>query len=228
MKIKLAVFDLAGTTVKDDHDVERVLSETLSHFGVHPSKEDVNAVMGIPKPVAIRQLITKYSEHPANELVTEVHTVFVQNMIDFYRNDPSVKEHDGVSDVFAILKDNGIKVGIDTGFDRTITNALLARLGWLEKDLINCSVTSDEVDRGRPYPDLVLRIMMLTGIYDPARVVKIGDTVADLNEGNAAGCGLVVGVTSGAGSRDVLQREEHTHLIDNIPELLNVLGLREG
>jgi phosphoglycolate phosphatase-like HAD superfamily hydrolase len=70
--------------------------------------------------------------------------------------------------------------------------------------------------------------MMLTGIYDPARVVKIGDTVADLNEGNAAGCGLVVGVTSGAGSRDVLQREEHTHLIDNIPELLNVLGLREG
>jgi hypothetical protein len=37
-----------------------------------------------------------------------------------------------------------------------------------------------------------------------------------------------VGVTSGAGSRDVLQREEHTHLIDNIPELLNVLGLREG
>ena len=228
MKIKLAIFDLAGTTVKDNRDVERILDETLNDFGIIASKEDVNAAMGIPKPVAIRQLLSKYSADAAiPEFVEEIHAVFVQSMIEFYRNDPSVKEQDGVSEVFSILKDNGIKVGIDTGFDRAITDVLLARLGWVEKNLVNYSVTSDEVERGRPYPDLIHRLMELAGINDASRVVKVGDTVVDLKEGNAARCGLVVGVTAGAGAREALQREEHTHLIDNIPELLNVLGLHE-
>ena len=228
MKIKLAIFDLAGTTVKDNGDVERILDGALIDFGVNASKEDVNAVMGIPKPVAIRQLLSKYSTSPTPEFVKEVHTVFVQSMMDFYRKDPSVKEHDGVSEVFSILKNNGIKVGIDTGFDRSIAGALLERLGWAGDDLVDYSVTSDEVDRGRPHPDMIHRLMQLSGIDDPARVVKIGDTVSDLREGNAAGCAFVVGVTHGAGDRITLEREVHTHLIENIPELLNVLGLREG
>jgi phosphonatase-like hydrolase len=228
MKTKLVIFDLAGTTVKDNRDVERTLDETLNGFGVYASEEDVNAVMGIPKPVAIHQLLSKYSEPPTQERVAEIHEVFIQNMIGFYQNDSSIAEHDGVSDVFAVLKKNGIKVGIDTGFNRPIADALLSRLGWKEKGLIDYTVTSDEVERGRPFPDLIHSIMMLAGVYDPDSVVKVGDTVADLQEGSAAACGLIVGVTFGAGRRDLLQREEHTHLIDSIPELLDVLGLNRS
>ena len=42
MKIELVVFDLAGTTVKDNQDVHRVLRVALRHAGVDISLEDAN------------------------------------------------------------------------------------------------------------------------------------------------------------------------------------------
>lgn len=224
MDIELVVFDLAGTTVKDNQDVHRVLQKAFAQFGVAISLEEANEVMGIPKPVAIRLLLERKKISPfTDELVEIIHTAFVDEMIHFYQHDVSVGEKKGVTETFRALKELKIKVAVDTGFDRPITNALLKRVGWLQKRLIDCSVTSDEVLRGRPHPDLIFRAMLLTQVADVRKVAKVGDTVSDLREGNSAGCGLVVGITSGAFSTEQLQKEKHTHLIQEIPQLLEVL-----
>jgi phosphoglycolate phosphatase-like HAD superfamily hydrolase len=81
------------------------------------------------------------------------------------------------------------------------------------------------VERGRPFPDLIFRATELTHIKDAKNVAKVGDTASDMQEGNAAGCGLVVGVTTGAFSRKDLEMEKHTHLIENVQELLEILEI---
>jgi phosphonatase-like hydrolase len=226
MKIKLAVFDLAGTTVRDNNDVHRVLQSALSQHGVHISIADANKVMGIPKPVAIRQLLVeRYSgERVINEQwIDDIHKLFVIEMIRFYREDDSVGEKAGVSETFRMLKSMGIKVAVDTGFDRPITQPLLQRLGWISQGLVDTSVTSDEVANGRPYPDLIFEAMRRTGITDVKTVAKIGDTASDLEEGNSAGCGLVVGVTTGAFTREELTTVKHSFLIDDIEEVIQII-----
>jgi phosphonatase-like hydrolase len=227
MNIELVVFDLAGTTVKDNKDVHRVLQHALARHGVEISIHDANQVMGIPKPVAIRQLLEKRYQGDVpvtDKRIEEIHHDFVKEMIRFYNEDSSVGEKDGVSETFKALKTLGIKVAVDTGFDRPITAPLLDRLGWTKQNLIDCSVTSDEVERGRPFPDLIVRAMELTGVKDASRVAKVGDTISDLEEGNSAGCGLVVGVTTGAFSHDELSKSKHSHLIERIPQLLDILS----
>jgi len=229
MKIELVVFDLAGTTVEDNRDVQRILKNVLANFEVDISIEDANAVMGIPKPVAIEKLLRKKyygNTGVITEWIKEIHGMFISEMTHFYRTDLSVMEKEGVTETFRILKDNDVKVVVDTGFDRLITDTLLKRLSWIKDELIDGSVTSDEVPRGRPYPDMIFKAMELTGVRDISRVAKVGDTASDLQEGNAAGCALVVGVTTGAFTREELQKEEHTHLIEQIPELVGVLGLK--
>ncbi|MCI0751090.1 MAG: HAD hydrolase-like protein [Flammeovirgaceae bacterium] len=224
MDIELVIFDLAGTTVKDNQDVHKVLQKVLAQVGVTISLEEANAVMGIPKPVAIRILLEQRERYPiTDKLVQEIHDTFVSEMIHFYQEDDTVGEKEGVSETFRKLKQQNIKVGIDTGFDRQITNALLNRLGWVANGLIDCSVTSDEVEYGRPHPDLIYKAMKLTGVNDIRRVAKVGDTVSDLQEGSSAGCGLVIAITSGAFSVEQLQREKHTHLINQIPEVLELI-----
>ncbi|HOX82649.1 MAG TPA: HAD hydrolase-like protein [Chryseolinea sp.] len=226
--IELVVFDLAGTTVKDSKDVHRVLQRALAGFDVFISIEDANAVMGIPKPVAIRALLEQRyqgSLQITENWISEIHEAFVESMISFYKNDHGVGEKIGVSETFRKLKENKIKVVVDTGFDRQIVNPLLARLGWLENNLIDASVTSDEVAKGRPHPDLIFKAMQLTGVSDASCVAKVGDTVSDLQEGNAAECGLVIGVTTGAFSEEELQKEKHTHLIKEVSSLLEILGI---
>jgi len=229
MKIELVVFDLAGTTVEDNKDVQRVLKTVMANFDVNISLEDASEVMGIPKPVAIEKLLRKkYAGNQGiiSDWISEIHGMFVSEMQHFYRTDLSVIEKEGASETFRILKANDIKVVVDTGFDRHITDTLLKRMGWVKDQLIDGSVTSDEVPRGRPYPDMIFKAMQLTGVRDISRVAKVGDTVSDLQEGNSAGCAIVVGVTTGAFPKEELEKEEHTHLIEQLPELISILGLK--
>lgn len=228
MQLELVVFDLAGTTVKDNQDVHRVLQSALRRNGVMITLEEANAIMGTPKPVAIRKLLEdKQYPRITDQFIEQVHTDFVNEMIAFYETDTSVGEKEGVSKTFASLKARGIKIAVDTGFDRQITNALLKRMGWFERDLIDVSVTSDEVENGRPYPDLIFEAMKRTGVTNVLRVAKVGDTSSDMNEGTRAGCRWVVGVTTGSYSRASLLTEPHTHLIEQLPELLPILGISE-
>jgi len=226
MAIELVVFDLAGTTVSDNKDVHRVLQNALAQYDVSISIEDANLVMGIPKPVAIRMLLEQRYTGPRaidTAWIDEIHTVFVENMIRFYREDAGVSEMPGASEVFRMLKERKLKVVVDTGFDRQITDPLLDRLGWQRNNLIDGSVTSDEVSNGRPHPDMIFRAMELTGVTDVGNVAKVGDTASDMQEGRSAACALVIGVTTGAFSESALKAENPTHIIHNLRELLQIL-----
>jgi phosphonatase-like hydrolase len=219
------VFDLAGTTVKDNRFVHKILQEALRKHEVEISMDDANDVMGIPKPIAIKKLLEK--RYRGNRIVSlpwveAIHQYFVKKMIDFYLHDGSVAEKDGVSETFAQLKRDGVKIFVDTGFDRDITAPLLKRMGWLDKKLIDGFVTSDGDIPGRPYPDMIYKAMTLSNVAFAQQVAKVGDTPSDMQQGTAAGCGWIIGVTTGAFSELQLKFEPHTHLIAQIPEVIDI------
>ena len=227
MAIDLVVFDMAGTTVYDGDAVHSCLAAAVAQAGVSATRSQINAVMGMPKPVAIAALLSSFrGVAPGEEEVAAVHANFERLMLDHYRHDLRVRETDRASDVFGALRARGIKVALDTGFNRVIADAVLERLGWTT--LVDATVTSDEVEHGRPKPDMIIRAMELTAVSEPSRVAKVGDTPADLQEGDAAGCTLVVGVTSGSHTEDELARHPHTHLIDSLVDLLAIIENLDG
>ena len=226
MAIELVVFDMAGTTVFDGDAVNVALRHALENAGVATSRDEVNAVMGIAKPVAIRSLLQ--GKHPSatppdEVMVMRVYEDFLKIALDYYCNDPSVQEVQGASDLFRYLKSEGIKVTLDTGFSREVADAIIARMGWLEENLLDATVTSDEVELGRPHPEMIFRLMSMTGVRHASNVAKVGDTPSDLHQGSAAGCALVVGVTKGSHTREELLSHPHTHLIGAISELMPLL-----
>lgn len=225
MDIRLAVFDLAGTTVNDEDGVNKCLRAALLEAGMEVDRDAVNAVMGLPKPIAIRQLIEDAGTERLLSRIDQIHSDFVERMNRYYQTDPAVYEIPGASEVFAKLGRAGIAVAVDSGFFRNVMNVLLDRLGWERAGLIQASIASDEVPRGRPHPDMIRHLMRHFDIADPAMVAKIGDTPADLQEGTNAGCGLVVGVTEGSHSRAQLLPFPHTHLIGTVREVPALLGL---
>lgn len=227
--IELVVFDIAGTTVQDDGVVNRCLRDALAAAGLKLDAAEVNRVMGLPKPLAIARLIDE--AHRWRDLAGRVETIhrdFVSRALAFYREHPSVREVAGAGELFRLLRSAGVRVALDTGFDRPITDAILQRLGWAEGIAVDATITSDEVERGRPHSDMILVLMKRLGIESPTRVAKVGDTPSDLEEGTNAGCGLVVGVTSGTHTREQLEPIPHTHLIASIRELPAILGLTVG
>ncbi len=225
-EIQLVVFDMAGTTVNDEDSVNRCLREALRDEGVSVTPEQVNAVMGIFKPDAIRILIEDSTSPDKLEgRVNAIHDAFVARTVRFYREDPSVYEIEGASRTFQALRDAGIRVALNTGFNREITDVILGRLGWRDSPLVSATITSDEVPRGRPHPDMIRALMARLGVDDSSRVAKVGDTPADLGEGASAQCGMIVGVTEGTHTREQLEPHPHTHLIGSVADLPGILGL---
>lgn len=216
-KIELVVFDMAGTTVHDERFVAKALSEALNKHGYETSVEAANILMGIPKPLAIAQLIEQ-AGGTVNGQVDLIHEDFLNNMISFYKTMPGIREIDGTTQVFNALKEKGIKVALDTGFSRDITDTIIDRLGWND-GILDASVASDEVANGRPHPDMIYKLMEELNITDVKAVAKVGDTPVDLKEGTSAGCDVVIGVLGGAYEKEELEKYEHTVLLDSIREI---------
>jgi len=229
MGIELVVFDMAGTTVNDNDSVNGCVRAALQAVGLSVTAAEVNAVMGLPKPEALAILVKNSGmQDLLGDQIQAIHRDFVARSIEFYQHDPSVHEVAGATRVFQTLSNAGVRVALNTGFDRSITQVILDRLGWSQGRLIDASICSDEVPRGRPHPDMIRALMDRLGVTDPQQVAKVGDTPADLLEGDNAGCGLIVGVTQGTHTRQELEPYPHTCLIDTIAAFPGLLGLLPG
>jgi phosphonatase-like hydrolase len=226
MSVKLVVFDMAGTTVKDNHDVTRAFQAALrkSHYEV--PLELIDPLMGYEKNLAIRQILRLHEHNDAKittELVGKIHQEFVQQMIHHYQFAPGIEPLPHVEETFAKLKSLGIKVGVNTGFSRDIADTIVNRFQWIEKGLIDHVIGSDEVELGRPHPYMIQKMMADAGIARPQEVAKVGDTEVDILEGQKAGCRYVVGITTGTFTREGLEPLKPTHIVDDIAELIDII-----
>ena len=219
MTIKLAVFDLAGTTLADDDAVAKAFKSAFAAYGFEINEENINPLMGYKKPLAIRIMLEKLGEESTEELVADIHREFEKIMLEHYENSPDVKPTPGAENTLRHLKDKGIRIALNTGFSRSIADTILRRLQWMEKGLVDDYIASDEVEAGRPQPFMIQTLMKRAGIDDAKEVIKIGDTEVDINEGRNAGCAMVVAVTTGAFTRDQLAPYNPDYIIDDLSQL---------
>jgi phosphonatase-like hydrolase len=225
--IKLAVFDIAGTTIKDNSNVAGSFQHAFLNHGFDKvTLAEANEKMGYPKPLAIQAILSNHVTDKTTislDLIDSIHEDFVQNMIDYYRNTPDIEPMDDAEDTFHALRRKGIKIGLDTGFSRDITDVILERVGWKNSPLIDVTVCSDEVEKGRPYPNMIQEMMQKMGIKDPKEVIKIGDTEVDVNEGINTGCLMSIAVTTGAFTKEELLKHHPTHIVNSLTEILDLI-----
>jgi phosphoglycolate phosphatase-like HAD superfamily hydrolase len=84
-------------------------------------------------------------------------------------------------------------------------------------------VTASDVPNSRPAPDMIIYAMNHFGISDASTVVKVGDSVIDIEEGKNASCLFNIGVTTGAQTKEQLQKAAPTHILNNLKELLAIV-----
>lgn len=60
-------------------------------------------------------------------------------------------------------------------------------------------------------------------IDDSQFVLKAGDSEIDIEEGKNAGCGITIGVLSGAQTREQLQAANPDYILDSLAELDHII-----
>lgn len=226
MQAQLVVFDMIGTTVADGNAVQKCLGAALEAAGVPIPAGALAALLGIATPRAIRLLIEQTpqgaldrgdDDYKEGSRIARIHADYFRRLLIHYRTHPDVCEAPGTTATFRALREDGVRIALDTGSPRPIADAMVQRLGWSDSGLIDAVIGGDEVPMGRPAPDAIFRAMELTRVTEARYVARIGSSPIDLRQGAAAGCGWVIGVISA----DLDEPEEregiyHTHLVPTI------------
>ena len=227
MATRLVVFDVVGTTIRDDGAVQSALRDAVGRAGLQLRDGAMSGVAGMSKLEAIRTLLEGHGRDELLPRAPAIHAEFVAGVTRHYRTAPTVSPVEGAAAVFAALRGHGVRVALGTGFSREVLDVILDRVGWSgAASPLDATVASDEVRRGRPYPDMIDALRTRLGGIASAEVAKVGDTPVDLHEGTMARCGLVVGVLSGAQSRQTLEAHPHDALLDSLAELPQLLADR--
>jgi len=217
----LACLDMAGTTVRDDGAVEAAFDTALAAVGIvegsrreEEAREVVRRTMGWSKADVFARLLEPAAAAEATTAFAAAYEAIVAA--------GDVSEIPGALQVLRDLRARGVKVCLTTGFAPGTRDALLDALGWRAE--VDLALSPADVGRGRPAPDLVLGAMARLGVDDPAAVAVVGDTVSDLEAGNAAGAGAVVGVLSGAHDGAALAAASPSAVITDVTGLIDLLG----
>lgn len=224
--MQLAAFDIAGTTIDDRSLVYDALHAAVTSYGVHVADADLQENMGTEKHAALEALLRAGGRDPDAALIDEAYERFTTALRRHYEEQPPTAMP-GVEQALRRVRQAGMKVALTTGFSADVATMVLDGVGWRvgplrEGGMVDALVTADEVPAGRPAPYMIFRAMERTGVLDVRSVAVAGDTGADLVAGTRSGAALVAGVLSGSGSREVLERQPHTHLLPSVVEVLQV------
>lgn len=221
--IQLVVLDMAGTTVDEDNVVYKTVRAAINAAGYSFTQDQVQeAGAGKEKSQAIRDVLALDGCPHSDDEVAAIFGDFKQRLQAAYAT-LDVKEQPGATESFAKLHQHGIKVVLNTGYDRATAESLVAKIGWTVGKEIDGLVTASDVQNGRPAPDMIWLAMQQTGVESRQSVVKIGDSAIDIEEGRNAECGMTFGVTTGAQTESQLKSAEPTHIVDSLGEMCDLV-----
>lgn len=212
--IQLIVFDWAGTTTDFGSQAPvQVFDRTFSQYGLHFSRAEINAPMGMEKKAHIRSMLSTAHGRElwegakgrswTEEDVESVYQSFEDNLrkvvAEYSRVIP------GVTETVAALRERGIRIGSTTGYTSEMMRFVLP-VAEADGYVPDCVVTPDVTGHSRPTPFMLYECMRRSGVWPASRVVKVGDTVVDIQEGKNAGA-WAIGILKGSNLMGFSQEE---------------------
>jgi phosphonatase-like hydrolase len=223
---KMVVFDMAGTTVDEDNVVYKTVQKAINEAGFDLTLDQVLAQgAGKEKLQAIKDILLTYTTNTDSYLSGTIYKSFIAQLGDAYRT-LNILPQKNAAELFEALKERNILIVLDTGYDRQTAQTIVDKLGWQEGVDFDALVTASEVEKNRPNPDMILFAMKKFNITDGKSIVKVGDSAIDIEEGQNAGCGLSIGITTGAHTREQLATANPDHIIDNLIDLIPIIDER--
>jgi phosphonoacetaldehyde hydrolase len=200
--VKAVVLDWAGTAVDyGSIGPAAVFVDVFAKFGVAVSLAEVRQFMGVAKkdhirnicslPSVIAQWQQKNDRSPDETDVESIYAETEPMMVETITRHADLIP--GLLETVDALRRQGVKIGSSTGYTAPMMAALVpaARDRGYTPDAVVCA---SDVPAGRPYPWMCFLNAIRLQVYPLEAVVKIGDTISDVEAGLNAGM-WTVGLT---------------------------------
>ncbi len=177
------IFDLDGTLVDSMWIWEQIDIDFLEERG-HKLPDDLAKVI---EGMSFSETATYFKERfELEEDLDTIKATWIDMAKGLYSNKIKLKK--GILEFLNILRDKGIKIGIGTSNSRELAEEVLKQNNVF--DYFEVIVTSCDVKKGKPEPDVFLRAAKLMNM-DPDECIVFEDTHAGVLAAKAAGMAVV-------------------------------------
>lgn len=179
MAIKYVLFDFDGTLIDSNEAVISMLHlASEKHRGIPFSETELDEILG--KPIFDQMAFLSEADSEA--------------LVEFYRaeyrkvRDALTKSYEGVDEMLHKIKALGMKTGIVSNKGRSGIDHGLDMFDM--HDLIDVSVSKDDVICSKPDPEGIFKALELLGggPESISETVFVGDSGHDIESGKRAGC----------------------------------------
>jgi len=204
MQLKAIVFDWAGTAVDFGSLCPvHAFQSAFANRGVTIGTREITRFMGLRKREHIETLLalpdiqsqwTAANQRPPQPRdIDALYQLAEKLLVDTAPNYSTLTPF--LTEAVAAARSRGLKIGSSTGYTTAVMERLVptARCKGFMPDLW---VAADQVPQGRPWPWMIFKNMQELEVCPPAAVVKVGDTIADIDEAINAGTWAVAVVES--------------------------------
>ena len=177
-RVEAVVFDLDGVIVDSEHVWDEVREQLARERGGRWHDRAQTDMMGMSSPEWSRYMhdVIGLTESPA-----EIDEEVVRRMLDRYAE--RLPLIDGAVDAVARLAAS-FRLGLASSSNRSVIDAVLDVSGLAS--LFGATVSSEEVARGKPAPDVFLEAARRLDV-PPARCVAVEDSGNGIRAAHAAG-----------------------------------------
>ena len=193
--LKAVILDWAGTTMDYGcYAPAVVFVEVYKRKDVPITIEEARAPMGAHKKVHIRKISQLesvvqrwqevYGRKPNEDDIEAMFQEFIPLQLDCLADYADLIP--GTLEAITEFRNRGLKIGSTTGYLHEMMELLLKEAGT-RGYAPDATVCASDVPAGRPEPWMCLQNAMNLGIYPMEAIVKVGDTLPDIEEGLNAG-----------------------------------------
>lgn len=181
--IEAVIFDMDGLLVDSEPAWFRARVELLEQHRKTWTETDQRAMAGTHTDVWVGALYDKLQGQLSREQVLDE---IVGRMAGYYENG-EVPILPGADEALAACADR-YRVGLASGSPMRLIEACLKGARW--GGFFEALISSDELEHGKPAPDIYLEMMRRMGL-DPATTAVVEDSGAGIRSGKAAGAKVV-------------------------------------
>ena len=181
--VTAVVFDLDGLLVDSEPAWFRARREIFQRFGLMWTEEDQAKLMGVSTAMWADDIAQKLGGKLSRE---DVVNESLNRMVAYYQAG-EVPIRPGAQDALEHCADNYM-IGLASGSPKLLINAALSGAHW--RHFFAEEVSSDEVNRGKPAPDVYVEAMKRMGVA-AAETVVVEDSGAGILAGKAAGARVI-------------------------------------
>lgn len=211
MTVRAILFDIDGTLI-DSNDLHVMAwQQAFAEIGVHLDRQALHNQIGKGTDMLVPSLLPDLGKDRQRELGKAHGRIFKARYLDQAR--PFARARD----LLAHVHGRGQRIVLASSAARAELDHYLDLLD--ARDLVDEAVTSDDVDRTKPAPDIfAVALGKLDGI-GAQEVVVLGDTPYDIEAAGKVGM-AAIGVRSGGFADAVLTKAGAVALYEDVEALL--------